>query len=360
VFAPAPGPNRTRALPELSVVRSAADARPPTAAGPAFRPPSTPPDGAAPAAAPGTEDAALAALLHRRRVIGLTALLVVIALALALAGLAWYFAAGPGAFTSTPKVVGLQVAQAQQTLQRDGLRSVQQIVYDNAVASGVVVSTDPDVGAPVRKDGKVILRVSQGPEIVKVPSVVGQTEDAARATLAAAHLTVQSVQQNYDDNQGKGQVLSVSPDVGQQVHNGSAVVLTVSKGPKPVDVPDLTGKTQDEAVSILGDLKLKVDYSTPRNDDTAPAGTVLSQSPSDGTLLPGQTVTLILSKGPVLVPVPNVVTRQFSEAKAILEAAGFKVRRSNVLGGFFGTVRVQFPAGGSQAPKGSTVLLTVV
>ena len=68
----------------------------------------------------------------------------------------------------------------------------------------------------------------------------------------------------------------------------------------------------------------------------------------------------MLSKGPELVPVPDVVAQQFGQAKATLEAQGFQVRRVNVLGGLFGTVRAQLPGPGAMAPKGSTIMLTVV
>jgi serine/threonine-protein kinase len=86
---------------------------------------------------------------------------------------------------------------------------------------------------------------------------------------------------------------------------------------------------------------------------------VLSQTPPDGQLLPGQTVTLVLSKGPELVPVPNVVGQQAGAATAILEQAGFSVRRKAVFGGCFGTVRFQSPGGG-RAPKGSEITITLV
>ena len=71
-------------------------------------------------------------------------------------------------------------------------------------------------------------------------------------------------------------------------------------------------------------------------------------------------MTLVVSKGPVLVTVPDVVGQQLAQARGTLEAAGFKVTVRRALGGFFGTVRLQDPSGGSKAPKGSTVTLTIV
>ena len=71
-------------------------------------------------------------------------------------------------------------------------------------------------------------------------------------------------------------------------------------------------------------------------------------------------MTLVVSKGPVLVDVPDVVGQQLEQARATLEAPGFKVDVRRALGGFFGTVRLQDPSGGSKVPKGSTITLTIV
>jgi serine/threonine-protein kinase len=312
-----------------------------------------------PAPVADSEDDALAAMLRRRRTIGLTALLTVLGLALALAVTAWYFASGPGAYTATPKVAGLGVTAAQDALARQGLRSSQQDVFDATVASGVVVGTDPAAGQDVRKDGTVVLKVSKGPEFVKVPALVGQQESAARTALTTAHLVQGTRTEQYSD-EPRGEVLAIKPEAGQQARNGSAVALTVSKGPRPVQVPDLVGRSRGEAERILDDLRLGVLYGPSRNDDS-PAGTVIEQKPRNTTLVPGQgQVTLVLSKGPVLVPVPNVVGKQFAEAENLLQQAGFTVERRSVFGGFFGTVRFQTPAAGRMAPKGSTVIVTLV
>jgi serine/threonine-protein kinase len=62
----------------------------------------------------------------------------------------------------------------------------------------------------------------------------------------------------------------------------------------------------------------------------------------------------------VLVAVPDVVAEQLQQARAALQAAGFKVKVEKLLGGFFNTVRSQTPPAGSMAPKGSTVTITIV
>jgi beta-lactam-binding protein with PASTA domain/serine/threonine protein kinase len=362
VFESTPTQHRTQALPGMLARRTPPPVGPngpplPSAATGSATGPATGP--AAGASTGSSDDDELLALRHRRRVVGVVSLITVIVVALGLTGAAWYFALGPGAYTTTPAVAGLQASQAAQTLQTKGLRSTQADVYDDAAVVGVVVSTDPVAGGPVRKDGAVELRISKGPEFVLVPTVVGVQQNAARTAVSHAYLALGDTRQTYSDRP-KGEVVSVDPAAGQRVHNGETVTLTVSKGPQPVDVPTLNGQTKADAEAALHDLRLVAAYAPGSYDDTVPAGRVLSQTPSKGTLLPGQKVTLVLSKGPHLVTVPSVVGKQVREARSILEALGFQVDRTNILGGFFGTVRVQNPAAGSQAPKGSTITLTVV
>ena len=138
------------------------------------------------------------------------------------------------------------------------------------------------------------------------------------------------------------------------------MALTVSRGRQPIDVPDLTGQDATGAARRLSGLGLKVDATQQQNSDTVAKGKVISQSPRDGTAFRGDTVKLVVSKGPVLVAVPDVVGQQLQQARGTLEAQGFKVTVRRALGGFFGTVRLQDPAGGSKVPKGSTITLTIV
>ena len=89
--------------------------------------------------------------------------------------------------------------------------------------------------------------------------------------------------------------MSAKPGPGA-AKKGTAVAMTVSKGRKPVEVPDFTGKSAETASRELSDLGLKVDATKQENSDTVPKGRVISQSPRDGTLFRGDTVTLVVSR----------------------------------------------------------------
>ena len=219
---------------------------------------------------------------------------------------------------------------------------------------------DPDAGSEVRKGSGVVLVVSKGPERYEVPEVVGSTVAEATTRLEEANLARGKVTEKYDEKVPEGQVISSKPQAGSAQKPGTKVALVVSQGREPIDVPDYTGEDATEAARALADLGLEVDATTQENSDTVAKGAVISQDPRGGTLYKGDTVTLVVSKGPVLVEVPNVVGQQTQQARAALEAAGFTVQVRRALGGYFGTVRLQDPAGGSKAPKGSTVTITIV
>ncbi|WP_392542317.1 Stk1 family PASTA domain-containing Ser/Thr kinase [Oryzobacter telluris] len=284
----------------------------------------------------------------------------VVASGLVAALTAWFFLLGPGSIVTVPSVAGRPQAQAVQALTAASLDAKVVEAFDEAVPKGTVVSATPGPGAEVRKGTDVRLTVSKGPERYQVPAVVGMSQAEAVRQIEAVKLTVGKVSKAFSDTIPEGQVVSAKPGPGASLKPGTAVALTVSKGREPISVPDFTGKPAKDATKKLNDLGLKVNATKQENSDTAPKGAVISQDPRGGTLYRGDTITLVVSKGPVLVDVPNVVGQQTQQARALLEGAGFKVEVRRALGGYFGTVRLQDPPGGSQAPKGSTVTITIV
>jgi serine/threonine-protein kinase len=284
------------------------------------------------------------------------------ALAVALvAGIAaWWFLAGPGSPTVVPRTTNLVYSKALAALDAAHLNSQRLDQFDESIAKGVVISTNPVAGAEVRRGTTVQVTVSKGPERYEVPSVLNKSQAEATDQITASHLTVGSVTQAYSETVAAGLVVSVDPKVGTPLHRGDKVNLVVSKGRQPIPVTDFTNKPADQAVKALTDAGLAVDATQQENSDTVPKGSVISQSPAGGTLYKGDKVTLVVSKGPVMVKVPDVSGKQADEAEQILRTAGFDVKRENALGGIFGTVHHTNPAGGSMAPKGSTVTMVVV
>ena len=116
---------------------------------------------------------------------------------------------------------------------------------------------------------------------------MGMTVAEASARIEAVSLKVGKLTEAFSEKVPEGQVVSAKPGLGAALKKGTPVAMTVSKGRKPVEVPDFTGKSAETASRELSDLGLKVDATKQENSDTVPKGRVISQSPRDGTLFRG-------------------------------------------------------------------------
>jgi len=277
-------------------------------------------------------------------------------LALAAAGLAYWLAVGR--YTTVPGIVGLKSDAAIARLDAAGLHGqVGDSVFSETIPKDEVVSSSPAPGARIRQGATVTLTLSKGAERIAVPPVVGEPLDQAKKALTDAHLGVGPISKAYSETVAAGSVVSADPKPGQKVRPSSPVSLVVSKGPAPVPVPSVVGKTEADAKSILTSATFKVS-TTSAYSDTVPQGSVISQSPARGNAAVGSTVTLVISKGPQLFPVPDVVGMKVNKATKALEDAGFHVDVQSLSGGPK-LVLAQSPAGGSMEPHGTTITLSV-
>ena len=167
----------------------------------------------------------------------------------------------------------------------EALRSTGDLEYDKTtdennkdIAKGLVIRTEPAMGTTVPKGTRVILFVSAGVEQVKVPSVVGQAQAQAKATLEAVSLVV-SVVEEFSDTVAKGTVISQDPSANVVLEAGSTVTIKVSKGPEVIIVPEARDKTEAEARAIItaAGLVPKVVYVDAPED-----GFVINQFPIAG------------------------------------------------------------------------------
>lgn len=291
----------------------------------------------------------------RRR--GLTSVIVVLVLSLILGVGAWYLLAGR--FTTTPDFANLTQAQAQELAAKKGFQLTFGAAYSETVPSGQVVRTDPSAGDRIAYGGSITAYLSKGPERYAVPSLAGRTVDDATQALTDAHLAIGKITEVWDEKIAIGTVVSGSYAAGKMVKPGTQVDLNVSKGPAPVKIVSVVGKTFDDAKSYYENAGLVVARAPDdKFSSKIPTGSVVSQDPKSGSLAKGETITLTVSKGPEMVAVPGVSGLSASDAKKALQDAGFKV---TIEKHFFGkTVWGTNPGAGSSEPKGSTVVLILV
>lgn len=306
-----------------------------------------------------TAEAAGSSSVRKRRRSGPAGVLAALAMVAVVAGLAWTFLAGPGALRDVPAVVGEQRLVALSQLEEAGFRTEVVEAFSETAEADTVVATDPGAGQ-ARAITPVTVTVSKGPERYAVPDVTNQGLETATQMIQQANLTVGKTSEDWSETITVGNVVRTAPAAGTPLAPGRAVDVVTSKGREPVELADWTGKTLTEARSALEERGLVVEVGEQRNDDKVAEGRIISQEPAPGTLYKGDTVTFVVSKGPVVVEVPQVRGKQEGEATRILEAAGFKVKVERFMGGVFGTVRDTDPPAGQRAPRGSTVVMTVV
>ncbi|WP_059080704.1 Stk1 family PASTA domain-containing Ser/Thr kinase [Streptomyces scabiei] len=289
---------------------------------------------------------------------GVLAAVVAVLLVLGVGGAVWYI--NSGQFTQVPAVLRQSQADATERLEGAGLDVDVKQAYSDTVKRGRVISTDPAPGERIRDNDSVTLTVSRGPETVKVPDLKGLRLDLAKDRLTDDGLEPGLVTREFSDEVVRGQVISTRPGIGTEVASGTVVRIVVSRG-APVDVPDLSGSSVEDATARLEAEGLKVKIASGRVNSEFDKGLVAEQSPGAGKQVgTGDTVTLTLSKGPVLVEVPDVVGDSVDEATSRLKAAGFEVEEDRGILGFFADeVKGQSVDGGDTAPKGSKITIEI-
>ncbi|PWI43399.1 Stk1 family PASTA domain-containing Ser/Thr kinase [Streptomyces sp. ICBB 8177] len=305
---------------------------------------------------PDDTDAAAVPPAGRRRGMprrGVIAVLVALAVLLCGGAVVWYV--GAGQFTNVPAVLAIPKAQAEQKLRAAGLGVSVSEDYSATVAKGDVISTDPGPGGRIRGNGTVHVVVSRGVRHVDVPKVAGEPLDQARKSVKAAGLTPGTVAKAFSDTVPAGSVVSTDPPGGTPRSTGDAIAFTVSKG-RAVSVPSVVGSSVSDAQSKLQGLGLKVRITgAPVFSDDVPKNAVAQQSPANGQVAEGDTITLTISKGQQLFKVPDVTGQDVDTAKKTLQAAGFKVSVIQLF--FTGKVFNEDPAGGTMQPKNTTITL---
>ncbi len=267
--------------------------------------------------------------------------------------------AGPPSAT-IPEVRDMPAAEAQAALESEGL-TVNVSERSNAkVAAGTAVKTEPAAGQQVDVGTEVTLIVSKGPKPVTVPDVVGAVRPDAKTTLTDAGLQVGEVS-TVEDSSPANTVLTQDPAAATDVPQGSAVDLTVSAGPPSATIPEVRDMPAAEAQAALESEGLTVNVSERSNAKVA-AGTAVKTEPAAGQQVDvGTEVTLIVSKGPKPVTVPDVVGAVRPDAKTTLTDAGLQVGEVSTVedSSPANTVLTQDPAAATDVPQGSAVDLTV-
>jgi serine/threonine-protein kinase len=193
-----------------------------------------------------------------------------------------------------------------------------------------------------------------------VPDTVNRPEADAVAALQALEFEVR-VERAFVNGTTAGQVTAQDPAANTSLKEGKTVTLTVSQGPVPVPVPDLTGMDRSAATAAIQKGGLVVGKLTSRHDEEAPAGRVLDWSPKAVMAPTGSAVDLVLSSGPAPRVVPDVKGTGYEAAAAALGRQGLKAARADAYSDNVpqGQVIGTNPQAGASVDRGSTVSVVV-
>jgi beta-lactam-binding protein with PASTA domain/predicted Ser/Thr protein kinase len=258
-----------------------------------------------------------------------------------------------------PGVVGSSISVATQRLQSEGFEVT--YVRDNSdKPRNTVIGQDPSGGSVADDGSTVTLNISDGRAITGVPSVVGAGLRAARKALLAAGFLVDEVP-TPSDTVRLDRVIAQDPSGRSQAEQGTKVEIQVSTGPLQLPVPDVSGRSEDDARIALERAGFTVAVKQ-QEDAKEDPGTVLSQKPAAGRAARGSTITITVATEPKKVAVPDVVGRSQNNATKTLSGRGFEVGVEEVAvdtPSEDGLVQEQSPAGKEKVERRSTVTITV-
>ena len=230
-----------------------------------------------------------------------------------------------------PSVVGMTEAEAIKELNKKGLGyTIKAREESKKYEAGTVMKQSPEDGTRVKKNTQIELTISSklvGEEIV-VPDVSGKDESEAQKALEKAGFEKITSEAVYSDKE-QGTVIGTTPSAGSKATKETEIKMQVSKGTEKISIPDVTGKSENDAKSTLTSAGLTVGSVTTDYSDTREAGQVISQDPVGGTkVTKGTSVTLIVSLGKKpeqKISVPGIVGVDEGTAGQMLSSAGLSV-----------------------------------
>jgi eukaryotic-like serine/threonine-protein kinase len=204
--------------------------------------------------------------------------------------------AGPGS-AKVPSTAGSTEEEATEALEDAGFQASVERVNSASVESGLVINSEPGGGSTATKGSTVVIFVSRGPKLVKVPVLVGSQREAAVQRLRSNGLEPSISEE--ESPEPKGRVIQQSPDAGSRVEPGSTVAIVVSSGEEEEQsrVPNVIGKLRREAVEAIRAAGLQPSVEEEETSVTGKVGRVTDQFPPPGSELePGETVTITVGK----------------------------------------------------------------
>ena len=193
--------------------------------------------------------------------------------------------------------LGKTLAEAVEMIKADELQHSVSYEYSAEYDRDIVINQNIAAGERVKKGRFIELTVSQGKQTFIMPQIEGMTLSEANVTLGNNRVQLQTTE-TVSDEVAAGRIISQEPKQGEEVAAGSVISVVVSKG-KEIVVPDLRGRTEDDAMVYLVLQGLTLGETTQQESFEYEAGYVIGQSLNPGDpILEGNSIDLVVSSGP--------------------------------------------------------------
>jgi beta-lactam-binding protein with PASTA domain/predicted Ser/Thr protein kinase len=201
---------------------------------------------------------------------------------------------GPGS-GKVPATAGLSQEEATERLEDADFEVDVESANSDSAEEGTVIHSSPSGGSTLTHGSTVVIVVSRGPRLTKVPVLVGSQRRLAVQQIRGRGLTP-SVSEEESDSPA-GEVISQSPSAGGEVEAGSTVGIVVSAGRQQAKVPNVIGKLRSEAVQVVREAGLSPTVEEEETEVTGKVGRAIDQFPPPGSELePDDAVTIVVGK----------------------------------------------------------------
>jgi serine/threonine-protein kinase len=282
-----------------------------------------------------------------------------LAVAVGVAG--WWSLVGPGSQVVVPSTVGATYEEAVSILQPLGLTAaVIESRFDEEIAKGSVIESNPAGGGKVQANGSVSFILSKGPERYTIPRTTGLTVAAAQNAISKLPLEILPIKEVFSSEIPKGFVIETIPQTGTSVKRDSQIEVIVSKGIEQIALASYLGKSGEQALNELTEAGFDVQPTYAYSENVLELA-VISQSPVGGSSLnKGAKVSIVISKGPRFTFIPEtIIAMESVAAQNLLKSLGLKPKVVST-----GRNRVKYvisvsPAKKTKVERGSTVTIKV-
>jgi len=265
---------------------------------------------------------------------------------------------------TVPSVIGMTETKAEQTLADAKLKMDKLVDEESDEPEGQATKQDPGADALADENSTVKVYFSAGPKTDSVPDVKGLSQSEARKKLEDAGFTVaDEVRAENSKDVPENDVTRTDPKAGTVRDKGTEVMLYVSNG--LVTLPDLTGKTRDDALAALDKAGLQADTQEQETQDPKQDGKVVQQAPAAGSVKQNTRVQLTIGKlvdNTVEIP-GDIIGMSQEDAEDRLGALSLDVDPNGPTmqpdPSPAGTVLNSNPAPGTKVAENSQVVLTV-